>query len=78
MVNVEDINKLQEKEVQKKINLKVLEIQRSHETFVHELELYIPRLFYQKWRVQKFLIKHNERIRKIMLSKQVEFENLIK
>ena len=71
------MNKLQEKEVQKKINLKVLEIQRSHETFVHELELYIPRLFYQKWRVEKFLKKHNERIRNIMLSKQVEFENLI-
>ena len=71
------MNKLQEKEVQKKINLKVLEIQRSHEEFVHELELYIPRLFYQKWRVEKFLKKHNERIRNIMLSKQVEFENLI-
>lgn len=71
------MNKVQEKEVQKKINLKVIEIQRSHEEFVQELELYIPSLFYQKWRVNKFLKKHNDRIRNIMLSKQVEFESLI-
>lgn len=72
------MNKLQEKEVQKKINLKVLELQRSHEEFVQDLELYIPSFFYYKWRLEKFLKKHNERIRNIMLSKQVEFESLIK
>lgn len=72
------MNKLQEKEVQKKINLKVLELQRSHEEFVRELELSIPSFFYYKWRLEKFLKKHNERIKKIMLSKQVEFESLIK
>ena len=71
------MNKLQEREIQKKINLKVIKLQRSHEEFVKELELCIPSFFYQKWRVEKFLKKHNERIRKIMLSKQVEFESLI-
>ncbi|MBN8566872.1 MAG: hypothetical protein J0M25_09095 [Flavobacteriales bacterium] len=71
------MNKLQEREIMKKINLKILEHQRSHDEFVHELELYIPKGFFNNRRVKKFLIKHNERIKKIMLSNQVEFENLI-
>lgn len=71
------MNKLQEREIMKKINLKILEHQRSHDDFVEELESYIPSSFFKKRRVKKFLIKHNERIRKIMLSKKVEFENLI-
>ena len=48
-----------QKEVQKKINLKVIELRRSHEEFVQELELYIPSFFYNKWRVEKFLKKHS-------------------
>ena len=72
------MNKLQEKEILKKINLKVAEHQRSHKNFIEELELYIPSDFIRKRIVENFLKKHNERIRKIMLSKQVEFENLIK
>jgi ppGpp synthetase/RelA/SpoT-type nucleotidyltranferase len=72
------MNKLQEREIMKKMNLKVMEHQRSHKDFVEELELYIPNGFFKKRRVEKFLIKHNERISKIMLSKQVEFEILIK
>ncbi|SHF88240.1 ppGpp synthetase catalytic domain-containing protein (RelA/SpoT-type nucleotidyltranferase) [Flavobacterium segetis] len=71
------MNKLQEREIMKKINLKVMEHQRSHQEFVEELELYIPNGFFDKRRVEKFLIKHNERIAKIMLSKQVEFESII-
>lgn len=71
------MNKLQEREIMKKINLKVMEHQRSHQEFVEELELYIPNGFFDKRRVEKFLIKHNERIAKIMLSKQVEFESTI-
>lgn len=72
------MNKLQEREILKKINIKILEIKRSHEEFIHELELYIPRFFYQKWRVEKFLKKHNDRITQIMINKEVEFESLIK
>lgn len=72
------MNKLQEKEIQKKINLKVLEYQRSHKEFVEELELYVPNGFFRKRRVERFLKKHNERITNIMLSKKVEFESLIK
>lgn len=71
------MNKLQEREIMKKINLKVMEHQRSHQEFVEELELYIPNGFFDKRRVKKFLIKHNERIAKIMLSKQVEFESTV-
>ena len=71
------MNKLQEREVQKKINLKVIELQRSHDEFVQELELYIPKFIIQKWRVEKFLKKHNDRITDIMISKDVEFESLI-
>lgn len=71
------MNKLQEKEIIKKINLKVMEHQRSHDNFIQELELYIPADFIRKRIVENFLKRHNERIRKIMLSKQVEFENLI-
>lgn len=72
------MNKVQEKEIMKKINLKVAEHQRSHKSFIEELELYIPSDFIRKGIVENFLKKHNERIRKIMLSKQVEFESLIK
>jgi ppGpp synthetase/RelA/SpoT-type nucleotidyltranferase len=72
------MNKLQEKEIMKKINLKVAEHQKSHKKFIEELELYIPSDFIRKRIVENFLKKHNERIRKIMLSKQVEFESLIK
>lgn len=69
------MNKLQEKEIIKKINLKVIEHQRSHKNFIEELELYIPSDFFRKRIIENFLKKHNERIRKIMLSKHVEFEN---
>jgi hypothetical protein len=72
------MNKLQEKQIMKKIDLKVMEHQRSHISFIEELEMYIPTSFFRKRIVNKFLRKHNERIRRIMLSKQVEFENLIK
>lgn len=72
------MNKVQEKEIMKKINLKVAEHQKSHKNFIEELELYIPSDFIRKKIVENFLKKHNERIRKIMLSKQVEFESLIK
>lgn len=74
---INKMNKIQEREIRKKINLKILEYQKSHEEFVQELELYIPRFFYQKWSVEKFLKKHNDRITKIMISKQVEFESLM-
>lgn len=72
------MNKLQEKEIIKKINLKVMEHQKSHKNFIEELELYIPSDFFRKRIIENFLKRHNERIREIMLSKQVEFENLIK
>jgi ppGpp synthetase/RelA/SpoT-type nucleotidyltranferase len=72
------MNKLQEKEVMKKINLKVAEHQKSHKNFIEELELFIPSDFIRKKIIDNFLKKHNERIRKIMISKQFEFENLIK
>ena len=71
------MNKLQEREVMKKIDLKLKEYQRSHIEFVQELELYIPRGFFKKRRVQKFLKKHNERITNIMISKEIKFESLI-
>jgi hypothetical protein len=71
------MNKLQEKEIIKKINLKVMEHQKSHKNFIEELELYIPSDFFRKRIIENFLKRHNERIGKIMLSKQVEFENLI-
>lgn len=71
------MNKLQEREIMKKINLKVMEYQRSHKEFVEELELYIPSGFFKKRRVKKFLIKHNERITNLMISKEVKFESLI-
>jgi hypothetical protein len=71
------MNKLQEREVLKRINLKVMEHQRSHNEFVEELELYIPRGFFRKKRVKKFLKKHNERITNLMISKEVRFESLI-
>ena len=71
------MNKLQEKELIKKINLKVMEHQKSHNNFIEELELYIPSDFFRKRIIENFLKRHNERIRKIMLSNQVEFENLI-
>lgn len=71
------MNKLQEKEIIKKINLKVMEHQKSHNNFIEELELYIPSDFFRKRIIENFLKRHNERIRKIMLSNQVEFENLI-
>lgn len=72
------MNKLQEREIMKKINFKILEHQKSHNDFIEELELCIPSGLFSKRRVEKFLIKHNERIGKIMLSNQVEFESLIK
>lgn len=72
------MNKLQEREVLKKINLKIKEYQNSHNDFVEELELYIPRGFFRKRRVEKFLKKHNERITNIMISKEITFESLIK
>lgn len=72
------MNKLQEKEIMKKINLKVAEHQKSHKNFIEELELFIPSDFIRKKIIDNFLKKHNERIRKIMISKQFEFENLIK
>ncbi|GAA4764525.1 MULTISPECIES: hypothetical protein [Flavobacterium] len=72
------MNKLQEREIMRKIDLKVRDHQKSHKYFIEELELYIPRDFIRKRIVEKFLNKHNERIKTIMLSKQVEFESLIK
>lgn len=71
------MNKLQEREVMKKIDLKLKEYQRSHIEFVQELELYIPRGFFKKRRVEKFMKKHNERITNIMISKEIKFESLI-
>ena len=71
------MNKLQEREVLKKIDIKLKEYQRSHIMFVEELETYIPRGFFKKRRVEKFLKKHNERITNIMISKEVKFESLI-
>jgi hypothetical protein len=71
------MDKLQEREVMKKIHLKVKEHQRSHEEFVQELELYIPEGFFTKRRVEKFLNKHNERITNLMISKEVTFESLV-
>jgi Region found in RelA / SpoT proteins len=71
------MNKLQEREVLKKINLKIKEYQISHNEFVEELELYIPRGFFRKRRVERFLKKHNERITNLMISKEVRFESLI-
>lgn len=72
------MNKLQERELKKKIDLKVREHQRSHNHFIQELELYMPASFFKKMRVKYFLKKHNDRIRNIMMSKKVEFENLVK
>ena len=72
------MNKLQERQLAKKIQLKIKEYSRTHENFIQELELYIPNFFYRKLIVRNFLKKHNERIRKIMMSKHVEFVNLIK
>lgn len=71
------MNKIQEREVMKKIELKLKEYQRSHIEFVQELELYIPTGFFKKRRVEKFLKKHNERITNIMISKEIKFESLI-
>lgn len=71
------MNKIQEREVMKKIELKLKEYQRSHIEFVQELELYIPTSFFKKRRVEKFLKKHNERITNIMISKEIKFESLI-
>lgn len=71
------MNKLQEREVMKKINLKLKEYQRSHVEFVQELALYMPRGFFKKRRVEKFLKKHNERITNIMISKEIKFESLL-
>jgi hypothetical protein len=72
------MNKLQEKQLKKKIDLKINKHQRSHKKFIEELELYIPTGYFMRRNIKKFLIKHNDRIRNIMMSKQVEFENLIK
>ena len=72
------MNKLQERQIMHKIELKVMEHQRSHNNFIEELELYIPSDFFRKRIIENFLKRHNERINKIILSKQVEFENLIK
>jgi ppGpp synthetase/RelA/SpoT-type nucleotidyltranferase len=74
---INKMNKLQEREIMKKIDLKVAEHQKSHKHFIEELELYIPNSFFKKRSVIKFLRKHNERIRVVMLSKQVEFVNSI-
>lgn len=71
------MNKQQEKELKKKIDLKILEHQKSHKNFIQELELYIPTSFLKKNITRRFLKKHNDRIRNIMISKQVEFENLV-
>jgi len=72
------MDKLQERQLKKKIQLKVSEYRRSHDNFMKELELYIPKYFFKKTIVVNFLKKHNKRISKIMMSKQVEFVNLIK
>ncbi len=71
------MNKLQEREINKKIDLKILEYQRSHSAFLQDLEVYRPKSFFSKRRVDKFLNKHNDRITNIMKIKQVEFESLI-
>lgn len=71
------MNKLQEKEIRKRINIKIAEYERSHQEFIEELELYIPNGFFTRRNIIKFLNKHNERIRNIMISKQIEFESLI-
>ncbi|WP_396151144.1 RelA/SpoT domain-containing protein [Flavobacterium sp.] len=72
------MNKLQEREIIKKIDLKIKEFQKTHLEFVGELEQNIPSSFFKKRRVEKFLKKHNERITNIMLSKEVKFESIIK
>lgn len=71
------MDKLQEKQIRKKIELRIQEHQRSHKRFIEELELYIPRDIIRRRYVISFLDKHNERIRKNLISKQVEFVNLI-
>lgn len=74
---INKMNKIQEREIKKRINLKVLEYQKSHQEFVQELELYIPKGIFKRRNVLKFLKKHNERIGQIMISKNVEFESLM-
>lgn len=71
------MNKVQEKEIMKKINVKIMEHQKSHSQFIEELESYIPNGFLKKRKVTLFLKKHNERIMNIMKSKEVKFESLI-
>lgn len=72
------MNKLQERQLLNKIKQKATEYGRLHDNFIKELELEIPKGYLTKRRVEKFLKKHNERIAKIMKSKQVEFVNLMK
>lgn len=71
------MDKLQERQLTNKIRLKINEFRKSHNNFIKELELYIPKYFFRKTIVVNFLKKHNKRIQKIMMSKQVEFVNLM-
>ncbi|UPQ78205.1 RelA/SpoT domain-containing protein [Flavobacterium azooxidireducens] len=71
------MNKLQEREIIKKIDLKIREFQRTHHEFILEIEENIPKGYFKKKKVEKFLKKHNERIANIIMSKEIKFENLI-
>lgn len=72
------MDKLQEKQLTHKIHLKIAEFKRSHDNFIKDLQTYVPKYFIRKKIVESFLKKHNNRIQKIMKSKQVEFVNLMK
>jgi len=69
-------DKLQEREVLKNIKIKLKTYQVSHDTFIKKIEELKPKGFFKKRRIDKFLTKHNERITQIMLSNNVEFENI--
>lgn len=72
------MSKSQQKEITRKVNVKLRDINITHKRFIRELENNSPKNFFWSWLVRRFLKRHNKRVVKIFSEKHVEMNELIK
>lgn len=64
--NNKRISKTKLKLIQQNIKARVISRTKSHNEFIKEIELYIPNGFFRKRRCKSFLMKHRNRIEKML------------
>jgi ppGpp synthetase/RelA/SpoT-type nucleotidyltranferase len=63
------------KKLRSKISNNLSRRTEEHRRFINELELYIPNSRYQKWRCERFLKEHGQRIMKIFMEQTITVDN---